>query len=100
MGKYLGNGKATFIIFGNTYTKSCRFCNVHTDKPLPVGWEEPKMVAESICLMKFKHAAITSVDWDNLKDTVTMIWEQTVNEVRKSSPEITTETFIGGFQGK
>ena len=100
MGECWGNGTATFMILGNTCTRSCGFCNVHTGKPLPVDWEEPKMVAESIRLMKLKHAVITSVDRDDLKDGGSMIWEQTVNEVRKVCPGITMETLIGDFQGK
>lgn len=100
MGECWGNGTATFMILGNTCTRSCGFCNVHTGKPLPVDWEEPKMVAESIRLMKLKHAVITSVDRDDLKDGGSMIWAETVNEVRKACPGITMETLVPDFQGK
>ena len=100
MGECWGNGTATFMILGNTCTRSCGFCNVHTGRPLPVDQEEPKMVAESIRLMKLKHAVITSVDRDDLKDGGSMIWEETVNEVRKASPGITMETLVPDFQGK
>jgi lipoic acid synthetase len=100
MGECWGNGTATFMILGNTCTRSCGFCNVHTGKPLPVDWEEPKMVAESINLMKLKHAVITSVDRDDLKDGGSMIWAETVNEVRKACPGITMETLVPDFQGK
>ena len=100
MGECWGNGTATFMILGNTCTRSCGFCNVHTGKPLPADPEEPKMVAESIRLMKLKHAVITSVDRDDLKDGGSIIWEETVNEVRKACPGITMETLIGDFQGK
>jgi lipoic acid synthetase len=100
MGECWGNGTATFMILGNTCTRSCGFCNVHTGKPLPADPAEPKMVAESIRLMKLKHAVITSVDRDDLKDGGSMIWEETVNEVRKACPGITLETLIGDFQGK
>ena len=100
MGECWGNGTATFMILGNTCTRSCGFCNVHTGKPLPADPEEPKMVAESIRLMKLKHAVITSVDRDDLKDGGSMIWEETVNEVRKVCPGITLETLIPDFQGK
>ncbi|RTY67651.1 lipoyl synthase [Flavobacterium sp. GSP27] len=100
MGECWGNGTATFMILGNTCTRSCGFCNVNTGKPLPADPEEPKMVAESIRLMKLKHAVITSVDRDDLKDGGSMIWEETVNEVRKACPGITMETLIGDFQGK
>jgi lipoic acid synthetase len=100
MGECWGNGTATFMILGNTCTRSCGFCNVHTGRPLPVDWEEPKMVAESIRLMKLKHAVITSVDRDDLKDGGSMIWAETVNEVRKACPGITMETLVPDFQGK
>ncbi|MEB0260065.1 MULTISPECIES: lipoyl synthase [unclassified Mucilaginibacter] len=100
MGECWGAGTATFMILGNVCTRSCGFCNVDTGKPLPVDQDEPKMVAESIRLMKLKHAVITSVDRDDLKDGGSMIWEETVNEVRKASPGITQETLIGDFQGK
>jgi lipoic acid synthetase len=100
MGECWGNGTATFMILGNNCTRSCGFCNVHTGRPLPVDWEEPKMVAESIRLMKLKHAVITSVDRDDLKDGGSMIWAETVNEVRKACPGITMETLVPDFQGK
>ena len=100
MGECWGNGTATFMILGNTCTRSCGFCNVHTGKPLPADPEEPKMVAESIRLMKLKHAVITSVLRDDLKDGGSMIWEETVNEIRKACPGITLETLIPDFQGK
>ncbi len=100
MGECWGNGTATFMILGNTCTRSCGFCNVHTGRPSPVDWEEPKMVAESIRLMKLKHAVITSVDRDDLKDGGSMIWAETVNEVKKACPGITMETLVPDFQGK
>jgi lipoic acid synthetase len=100
MGECWGNGTATFMILGNTCTRSCGFCNVHTGRPLAVDWEEPKMVAESIRLMKLKHAVITSVDRDDLKDGGSIIWAETVNEVRKLCPGITMETLVPDFQGK
>jgi lipoic acid synthetase len=100
MGECWGNGTATFMILGSTCTRSCGFCNVHTGRPLPIDWEEPKMVAESIRLMKLKHAVITSVDRDDLKDGGSMIWAETVNEVRKACPGITMETLVPDFQGK
>ena len=100
MGECWGNGTATFMILGNTCTRSCGFCNVHTGKPQPADPEEPKMVAESIRLMKLKHAVITSVLRDDLKDGGSTIWEETINEIRKVCPGITLETLIPDFQGK
>ena len=66
MGECWGEGTATFMILGNICTRSCGFCNVATGRPLPVDWDEPDRVAQSILRMKVKHAVITSVDRDDL----------------------------------
>ena len=68
MGECWGEGKATFMILGNSCTRRCGGCNVATGQPLEVDWDEPQRVAEAINLMKVKHAVITSVDRDELKD--------------------------------
>ena len=68
MGECWGEGTATFMILGNICTRSCGFCAVSTGRPLAVDWQEPKRVAEAIHLMKVKHAVVTSVDRDELKD--------------------------------
>lgn len=99
MGECWGHGVATFMILGNICTRSCGFCGVKTGKPLDVNWEEPEKVARSIKLMKIKHAVITSVDRDDLKDMGSIIWAETVNAVRRISPETTLETLIPDFQG-
>jgi len=99
MGECWGEGTATFMILGNTCTRSCGFCGVKTGKPDDVDWEEPEKVARSIKLMKIKHAVITSVDRDDLKDMGSIIWAETINAVRRISPETTMETLIPDFQG-
>ena len=99
MGECWGAGTATFMILGNICTRSCGFCAVATGRPLPVDLEEPKRVAESIKLMGIKHAVITSVDRDELKDGGSTIWAETINEVRKQNPETTLETLIPDFRG-
>ena len=83
MGECWGEGTATFMILGNICTRSCGFCNVKTGRPLAVDVLEPKKVARSIYLMQVKHAVITSVDRDDLKDGGASIWVETINEVRK-----------------
>ena len=83
MGECWGEGTATFMILGNICTRSCGFCNVKTGRPLAVDLLEPKKVARSIYLMQVKHAVITSVDRDDLKDGGASIWVETINEVRK-----------------
>jgi lipoic acid synthetase len=100
MGECWGAGTATFMILGNICTRSCGFCNVMTGRPLSVDVLEPKKVARSVQLMKVKHAVITSVDRDDLKDGGSSIWVETINEIRKENPETTMETLIPDFKGK
>ena len=99
MGECWGAGTATFMILGNICTRSCGFCAVATGKPLPADLEEPGKVADSIKKMGIKHAVITSVDRDDLIDGGSVIWVDTVNEIRKISPGTTMETLIPDFQG-
>ena len=99
MGECWGEGTATFMILGNVCTRSCGFCGVKTGRPDSVDWEEPEKVARSIKLMKIKHAVITSVDRDDLKDGGSIIWGETVNAIRRMNPTTTLETLIPDFQG-
>ncbi len=100
MGECWGAGTATFMILGNICTRSCGFCNVMTGRPLAVDVLEPKKVAQSIKLMKVKHAVITSVDRDDLADGGASIWVETINEIRKANPSTTMETLIPDFKGR
>ena len=100
MGECWGAGTATFMILGNICTRSCGFCNVSTGRPLPVDILEPNKVARSIKLMKVKHAVITSVDRDDLKDGGASIWVETINAIRKANPQTTMETLIPDFKGR
>jgi len=99
MGECWVEGTATFMILGNTCTRSCGFCGVKTGRPETVDWEEPERVARSIKLMKIKHAVITSVDRDDLKDMGSIIWAETINAIRRANPNTTLETLIPDFQG-
>ncbi len=99
MGECWTEGTATFMILGNICTRSCGFCGVKTGRPETVDWEEPEKVARSIKLMKIKHAVITSVDRDDLKDGGSIIWAETINAIRRANPETTLETLIPDFQG-
>ena len=94
MGECWGAGTATFMILGNTCTRSCSFCAVKTGRPNEYDEDEPRRVAEAIRLMQVKHAVITSVNRDELKDRGAEIWYQTVRAVKESSPETTIETLI------
>jgi lipoic acid synthetase len=100
MGECWGEGTATFMILGNICTRSCGFCAVATGRPEPVDWDEPQRVAEAIYLMKVKHAVITSVDRDELKDGGSTIWANTIKAVRALNPETTLETLIPDFRGQ
>lgn len=100
MGECWGEGTATFMILGNICTRSCGFCAVATGRPLPVDWNEPQRVAEAINLMKVKHAVITSVDRDELKDGGSIIWYNTIKAVKALNPETTIETLIPDFKAE
>jgi lipoic acid synthetase len=100
MGECWGEGTATFMILGNICTRSCGFCAVQTGRPEEVDEFEPGRVAHSVKVMGVKHAVITSVDRDDLKDGGAGIWVQTVKAVRNQSPGTTMETLIPDFAGK
>lgn len=100
MGECWGAGTATFMILGNICTRSCGFCAVATGRPEPVDWDEPQRVAEAIHLMKVKHAVLTSVDRDELKDGGSIIWANTIKAVRALNPDTTLETLIPDFKGQ
>lgn len=100
MGECWGAGTATFMILGNTCTRSCGFCAVATGRPDPVDWDEPQRVAKAIHLMKVKHAVITSVDRDELKDGGSIVWYNTIKAVKALNPNTTLETLIPDFKGE
>ncbi|WP_027001309.1 lipoyl synthase [Hugenholtzia roseola] len=94
MGECWGAGTATFMILGNVCTRGCSFCAVQTGRPQEYDQDEPRRVAEAIKLMQVKHAVITSVNRDELKDRGAEIWYQTVVKVKELSPTTTIETLI------
>ncbi len=99
MGECWGEGTATFMILGNVCTRSCGFCGVQTGKPVEVDLFEPGKVAHSVKTMQIKHAVITSVDRDDLKDGGADVWVQTIRAIRHQSPGTTMETLIPDFAG-
>ncbi len=99
MGECWGSGTATFMILGNVCTRSCSFCAVATGRPPEYDEEEPLRIAEAIRLMGVKHAVITSVNRDELKDRGAEIWYQTVDKVKELSPQTTIETLIPDVKG-
>jgi lipoic acid synthetase len=99
MGECWGAGTATFMILGNVCTRGCSFCAVATGRPTELDLDEPYRVAEAIRLMQVKHAVITSVNRDELKDRGAWVWAATIREIRKQSPETTMETLIPDVKG-
>ena len=99
LGECWGKGTATFMIGGAICTRSCKFCNTMSGKPLPLDPKEPERVAESIRLMKLDHAVITSVDRDDLPDFGAHHWAETIRCIKEMNPHTTLETLIPDFQG-
>jgi lipoic acid synthetase len=93
-------GTATFMILGDTCTRSCGFCAVKTGRPTTLDLDEPMHVAEAVKIMKVKHAVITSVNRDELADGGSIIFAETIREVRKMNPSTTIEVLIPDFKGK
>ncbi len=100
MGECWGEGTATFMILGNVCTRSCSFCAVATGRPPAYDTDEPQRVAEAIQLMGVKHAVITSVNRDELKDKGAFIWHETVRLTKELSPQTTIETLIPDVRKK
>lgn len=100
MGECWSRGTATFMIGGEICTRSCRFCNTLSGKPLPLDEKEPMNVAESIRLMNLKHAVITSVDRDDLPDLGASHWVRTICAIKEVNPGTTVEVLIPDFQGR
>ncbi|MFW5658650.1 MAG: lipoyl synthase [Bacteroidota bacterium] len=100
MGECWGAGTATFMILGNVCTRGCSFCAVATGRPTELDLEEPFRVADAISKMDIKHAVLTSVNRDELKDGGASIWAATIREIRRLTPHVTMETLIPDFKAK
>ena len=100
MSECWNKGTATFMILGEICTRSCRFCNTISGRPLPPDSNEPLKVAESIRLMNLQHAVITSVDRDDLPDGGAAHWAETIKVIKALNPETTLEVLIPDFDGK
>jgi len=92
-------GTATFMILGEICTRSCRFCNVKTGKPLPPDPLEAEKVAAAVREMGVKHCVITSVDRDDIPDGGASVWAETINAIRQTAPGTTIEALIPDFNG-
>lgn len=100
MGECWERGTATFMIAGDICTRSCKFCNTKTGKPLPLDKNEPANVARSVQLMGLKHAVVTSVDRDDLPDLGAAHWVDTINKIKELNSQTTIEVLIPDFQGR
>jgi lipoic acid synthetase len=100
MGECWGAGTATFMIAGEICTRSCGFCATQSGKPFPLDPEEPSKIAQSIKLMSLRHAVITSVDRDDLKDGGAAHWVETIREIKRENPGLTIEVLIPDFNGR
>lgn len=100
MGECWELGTATFMIAGDICTRSCKFCNTKTGRPLPLNPDEPQNVAESVKLMGLNHAVVTSVDRDDLPDLGAQHWADTINKIKEVNPHTTIEVLVPDFQGQ
>jgi lipoate synthase len=100
LGECWGQGTATLMIAGEICTRSCKFCNTLTGKPLPLDPDEPTRVAITVNQLKLKYAVITSVDRDDLPDMGAKHWAETLRQIREINPETRIEVLIPDFQGK
>lgn len=99
IGECWGSGTATFMILGDTCTRACSFCAIKTGRPGTLNWSEPMDVARSVKEMDLKHAVVTSVNRDELKDQGSTLWAKTIEEIRKENPDTTIEVLIPDFKG-
>jgi lipoyl synthase len=100
IGECWAEGTATFMILGDICTRACKFCAVHTGRPLPQDPDEPYRLAESIRKMGVRHAVITSVDRDDLDDKGAGFWSETIRVLKMELPGLTMETLIPDMDGR
>ena len=91
---------ATFMILGDTCTRSCGFCNVKLGLPTELDLEEPRRVVDAIKQLDLRHAVITSVNRDELEDGGAKIFKECVRLLREEKPDCTVEILIPDFKGE
>lgn len=99
LGECWSRGTATFLLMGDTCTRSCSFCHIKTGRPLPLDEDEPRRVAESVAAMALKHCVLTSVNRDELPDGGAHIFANAIAEIRRRRPQCSTEVLIPDFKG-
>jgi len=99
IGECWGSGTATFLIMGDTCTRSCGFCDIKTGRPAPLDWEEPERVAQAVRQMNLRHVVITSVNRDERKDGGAPIFALLIQRIREVQPGCSIEVLIPDFKG-
>lgn len=99
IGECWGRGTATFLLMGDTCTRSCGFCKINTGRPSLLDPDEPRRVAESIQAMNLKHAVLTSVNRDEQKDGGAWVFAESIQWIRQLQPGCTIEVLIPDFKG-
>lgn len=99
MSECWSQGTATFLIMGDTCTRSCRFCNIKTSQPSPLDWDEPERVAQSVRALNLRHVVITSVNRDERPDGGAPIFAMVIHRIRELQPGCTIEVLIPDFKG-
>lgn len=100
MGECWGRGTATFLMMGDTCTRSCGFCDIKTGRPSPLDWGEPLRIAEAVRAMKLRHVVITSVNRDERPDGGAPIFARVIRAIRNLQPGCSIEVLIPDFKGK
>ena len=90
----------TIMIMGDICTRSCRFCDVTTGRPLPLDPDEPRRVATMLAELALEHTVITCVDRDDLPDFGGAHWAATIRAVKAACPAMTLEVLVGDFKGR
>lgn len=99
IGECWGERTATFLILGDTCTRSCGFCDIKTGRPDPIDWTEPLRVAQAVEAMELNHVVITSVNRDERKDGGAPIFAQCIEQIRAVRPSCSIEVLIPDFKG-
>jgi len=99
IGECWGSGTATFLMMGDTCTRSCGFCDIKTGRPSPLDWAEPNRVAESVRAMNLRHVVITSVNRDERADGGAPIFAMVIKRIRQLQPGCSIEVLIPDFKG-
>ena len=99
LGECWGSGTATFLMMGDTCTRSCGFCDIKTGRPAPLDWLEPERVARAVQAMNLRHAVITSVNRDERQDGGAPIFAMVIRRIRELHPGCSIEVLIPDFKG-